>query len=169
MRSTVIFGAILLAACGAHHGSAAPAPTAAVVPCAVFVPNADSLDWKLVAATGFTFCVPARWRPAGARGWRGDGASIEWAVGSPPQTSEAVVRVPSSVVDQAPMPRHFVEIIGGESAELSDTHLPGADFTAAHWSEKRLYFQGKAGSPRTVDIELTIYRTVRFDAAHLGS
>lgn len=56
-RSMVVLGAVLLAGCGALHRSAAAAPTAAI-PCAVFVPSADSLDWKLVQARGFTFCVP---------------------------------------------------------------------------------------------------------------
>lgn len=171
MRSMVIAGVILLAGCGAHNGSTAAPTPVAVVPCAVPVPSADSLEWKLVQASGFTFCVPPGWRPAGAQGWRGEGASIEWAAGRKPQPNEVVRRVPAGVGigEPAPVPRHFVEIIGGESADLWDNHMSGTNYTSAEWGEKRVYFRGKSSGPRGADIELMIYRTVRFADSTLGT
>lgn len=169
MRRMAALGAGLLAACGAHQGATgAPAP-AAVVPCAVFVPSADSLEWKLVQATGFTFCIPPGWRPSGARGWQEGGTGIEWAVGSHPQSPALGPRwFSAGITGWSTAPRHLVEVIGGEGAELWDVRLQDADYTFAQWAEKRVYFQGKANGPRTADIELMIYRTVRFDPADLG-
>jgi len=165
----VAFGAGLLAACSARHGSTgAPAPTAASVPCNVPVASADSAGWKLVEATGFTFCVPAGWRHSGARAWRGGGADIQWAVGTPPQTTLGGFRVPAKSTEPLPAPRRFVEMIGGESAELSDTQMRDVDYTAAQWSERHVYFEGTARGPRGADLELMIYRTVRFNASTVG-
>jgi hypothetical protein len=171
MRTVLVLGTVVVAACGACHGSAgAPAPTAAVVPCAVFVPSADSLEWKLVQARGFTFCVPPGWRPSGARGWQNEGTGIEWAVGSPPQSPTLGPRMFSvGIKGWSAAPRQFVEIIGGEGAELWDIRFQDADYTYARWSEKRVFFQGKANGVRSADIELMIYRTVRFSAADLGT
>ena len=63
----------------------------------------------------------------------------------------------------------MVETIGGESVELWDAHMPGADYTSARWPDKRVYFEGTASSLRTTEIELVIYRTVRFNASGLGT
>lgn len=171
MRSMVILGAALLVACGARHGSTAtPAMAEATVPCAVFVPSADSLEWKLVQAEGFTFCVPPGWRRSSARRWYVEGAGVEWALGKYPETTTiGVRRFRAGITGPDLNPRHFVEIIGGASAELWETHIQDADYTGAEWAEKHVYFQGKANGPRTADVELMIYRTVRFDAADLGS
>ena len=170
MRSTIIVGVALLAACGARHGATStPALATSPVPCAVPVPSADSLEWKLVQGSGFTFCVPPRWRPSGARGWQREGAGIEWALGGWPQSTTLSPRMFSAGIKGAdPFPRHFVELIGGESAELWDTRIQDADYTEAHWQEKRLYFKGKASGLQSADIELMIYRTVRFNASDLG-
>jgi hypothetical protein len=168
MRSLVALGAVLLAGCGALHRSAAAAPTAPV-PCAVFVPSADSLDWKLVQAQGFTFCVPPGWRRSGARGWQSEGTGIEWRVGSPPESPVLGPRLFSPGIRGAvDPPRHFVEIIGGEGGELWDVRAQDANYTFAYWSAKRVYFQGKANGPHSADVELMIYRTVRFDDDDLG-
>lgn len=169
MRTIVTLGAVLLAACGARHRSTATAPTAAVVPCAVFVPSADSLEWKLVQAKGFTFCVPPGWRPSGARGWQAEGVGIEWAVGSRPQSPALAPRwFSAGIKGSSAPPRQFVEVIGGYGAELWDIRMQDANYTLAQWAEKRVYFRGKANGLRSADLELMIYRTVRFDPADLG-
>ena len=168
MRSTVLASLVLVAACAAHHASSPPAPTAAV-PCPEFVPSADSLDWKLVHGQGFTFCVPPGWRAAGANAWRGGGAGIEWAVGSYPRSVFLGQRTfPVGTKGADPEPRHFVEMIGGESAELWDGRVQDYEYTFAEWSNRHVSFEGKSSGPRGAETQLMVYRTVRFSSSELG-
>ena len=161
MRSVVI-GLALLTACGARHASSAAVSTSPV-PCPEFVPSADSLDWKLIQGDGFTFCVPPTWRPSGAHAWRGDGAGVDWSVGTNPRSLYLAKRTfPVGIRSPDPEPRHFVEMIGGESAELWDGKVQDAEYTFAEWSERHTYFEGKSSSPHGAELELMIYRTVRF-------
>jgi hypothetical protein len=170
MRSMMIVGACLLAACAAHHGSTSAPATAAAVPCPVLVPSADSLEWKLVQASGFTFCVPPGWRLSGARGWHAEGAGIEWRIGSWPQSTTIDPRwFPAGIHGPGHFDRHLVELIGGESAELWDIRIQDSDYTAAQWAQKRVFFKGKANGLQSADLELMIYRTVRFNASDLGT
>ncbi len=85
LHLTLVF--VVCAACSGHPGQAAPV---AVVPCAV--PGVGSPDsvWHQVRASGFTFCVPASWRPSGhpsdsldAQRWKGEGGSVTWGLGRP--------------------------------------------------------------------------------------
>ena len=169
MRLKLMLGMVFLAACGARHGSAAPPPAMAVVPCPVSVPAADSLEWKLVQATGFTFCVPPGWRASGARGWLGDGMGVEWGTSGQRESLYFSRRqFPVGNKGPDPQPRRVVEMIGGESAELWDGRVQDAEYTFAEWAGRHVYFEGKASGPRGAEVELMIYRTVRFNASDLG-
>ena len=168
--SVASIGAFLLAACATHHAAAPDGgKDAPPVPCPVFVPTADSLDWKLVQATGFTFCVPPGWRRSGSRGWQSEGAGIEWRIGAWPQSTTLDPRwFPAGIRGPEHFDRHLVEVIGGEGAELWDIRIQDADYTAAQWAQKRVFFKGKANGLQSADLEFTIYRTVRFNASDLG-
>ena len=161
MRFAAVFTLMLVSAC-AHHPSRVVASTSPV-PCPEFVPSADSLDWKLVQAEGFTFCVPPTWRASGAHAWRGDGAGIDWSVGTNPRSLYLAQRTfPVGMRGPDPEPRHFVEMIGGESAELWDGKVQDAEYTFAEWSERHTNIEGKSSTPHGAELELMIYRTVRF-------
>ena len=169
MRLTLMLGALLIAACGTRHASSAPVPAMATVPCPVLVPSADSLDWKLVQAKGFTFCVPPGWRPSGARGWLGDGMGVEWGITGQSQSLYFSLRqFPVGNSGPDPAPRRVVELIGGESAELWDGRVQDAEYTYAEWAGRHVYIEGKASGPRGAEIEFMIFRTVRFDSSDLG-
>jgi len=174
MRYLILGFVVILSACGGTAPSGAartPAPSVAT-PCTASVRNADLTGWQRVQARGFTFCVPSNWSGSRTR-WRHGEASITWGTGQPPArtaTATRVVRVPAgdpippSVPDQAPggEARRFSESIGGVDAELYANQLGQYYATGATWNAKSIYFQGDAHDPLTAELELTIYRTVRF-------
>src|SRR5881409_1469253 len=88
MRHTLPY--LALVAVGAASGGLS-SQTAPVAPCAIpGVGTADSV-WHQVRASGFTFCVPPAWQPAGhahdsidAKHWHGDGSFVTWDLGRPP-------------------------------------------------------------------------------------
>ena len=168
----VVVVGCLLAACAAQkRTSQAAAPSVSSAPCTVPVRAADSLQWKQVQADRFSFCVPAGWRQSGDRWWSGDGARIAW--GDDEQIPIGVIgepQAPSGLQAPEPAPRHFIEQIGDELAELWDRRVSDANYTQATWPGKRLFFRGRASTLRKADVQLAIYRTVRFsEAAPAGS
>ena len=58
----------------------------------------------------------------------------------------------------------FGEMIGGSWAELFRSQRGGTYRTGVQWAEARLWLVGQAADARTADLELNIYRTVRFVA-----
>ena len=54
------------------------------------------------------------------------------------------------------------EDIGGAHASLTDVQCQGAHTTAAAWSQRRTFFMGQASDGGAAQLELAIYRTVRF-------
>ncbi|MGH7662705.1 MAG: hypothetical protein ACRENI_00155 [Gemmatimonadaceae bacterium] len=133
--------------------------------------------WQEVRATGFTFCVPANWRPVGgspagdhdATTWRGDGGSISWRVGEyrprPIRTEIATVRVGDPLPAASPGEiRHFDEVIGGRRATLWDNQFEGEYYTGAKWVSPAIYLEGETRSRGSARLQLDVYRTVRFTA-----
>ncbi|HEX6964269.1 MAG TPA: hypothetical protein VF166_00635 [Gemmatimonadaceae bacterium] len=131
-------------------------------------------------AKGFTFCVPSNWSGSGRRQQHGE-ASITWGTGQPPaRTATRVVQMhggdllPSaptgSVVHSSSESigggdvHSFSESIGGAAASLYENDLVQGFITGATWRSKSIYLQGEARDRGTAEIELTIYRTVRFAA-----
>ena len=145
-------------------------------PCTVTLPGADLSGWKEVRATGFTFCVPANWRPSGrARGgvdagtWRGGSGSITWGVGAyrPQEVVTRVVVVGDGSPDPGPpgQVRRFPEVIGGAAADLWDNQFDGKHYTGAEWRSRSAYISGDSRDGGTANLQLRVYRTVRFTAA----
>jgi hypothetical protein len=57
----------------------------------------------------------------------------------------------------------FSEVVGGGVAEFWDNQVEAEYFTGAQWSTpKAVYIAGEARDRRSADVQLQIYRTVRF-------
>lgn len=110
MRLTFPALAFLPVLCAAQAGSP-PAPPA---PCAVPGVGAPGAPWRLVRASGFTFCVPSDWRPSGhapdsldAPQWNVAGGSLTWSVGqSPAMSSECIIEGRMQAVDEGVLGRN---------------------------------------------------------------
>lgn len=171
------FALPLLLAPGA--ASAQTADSTVVRPCTAIVAGADLSGWKEVRGNGFTFCVPASWRPFGrarngadAPTWRGGSGSVTWGRGEPPRA--VVTTVVTTTVVSGPMrsvpptpprseSRTFSEVIGGSSAELWTREYDGRHANGAQWHSPRgIYLTGESRDPGTAADQLRVYRTVRF-------
>ncbi len=123
----------------------------------------------MVAADGFTFCVPPGWHGSG-RTWRRGEGSVTWGTGAPPRTAvrTEVRTVPASEIETTPagVPdsdlRRFTEVIGGQDAQVWRNRFGGAYYTGVRWDGPRVWLTGEAGGPETADLQLKIFRTVRF-------
>ena len=158
---------------GAEPAASVTSAAAEVLPCAVPVPEPAREPWRQVRATGFTFCVPASWRPTGrpegrsvdARTWRGGSGSITWGRGEyRPQRTEsriAIVRAGEPLPSPGQV-RRFTEVIDGRPAELWDNEFEGKHYTGARWTGQAVYLEGEATDPATARLQLVVYRTVRF-------
>jgi hypothetical protein len=172
---------LAIAATACRSAGSAPAATAvppdaapALVPCGVTMQGVDVTAWREVAADGFRFCVPPDWRVS-ERTWRHGGARLTWGLGSPPPRTEVateVVAVPASqlgaVRPGTPIPdsdvRRFSEEIGGHVADLWRNRFGRKYYTGAQWSSPRVWLVGDAEDPATADLQVAVFRTVRFSA-----
>lgn len=179
VRSPFVVGiAVLLTGCASRPDVAesAASPTAVLPACTAPPSQADTL-WREVRAAGFTFCVPGSWRPHGTTGgaaldprtWRSGSASIEWGTGVPPtrltlKTETVVMREgqPPPQTTGRPDVRHYTELLGGRTAEVSEWHFPDLHHTEARWRDPAVYLQGETRSATTAQLLLRIHRTVRF-------
>jgi hypothetical protein len=136
------------------------------------VPGTDLTGWKEVQATGFTFCVPANWRPAGrardgvdARTWRGGGGEVKWGTGEY-RSSKVVTRVVTvragNPLPEPPGVKRFSEVIGGKLADLHDNEFEGDFYTGAKWTNPAVYVVGESRDAPTARLHLQVFRTVRF-------
>lgn len=180
MKRVPVLGAIVPFALACHSGPGAgsrPEPTGAnlameaAAPCSLAATNPTLATWREVRATGFTFCLPADWHPGGStpgRVWHHEFASIEWRTGTyrPTRIRQEIVEVPagSPLPDQPPNGQvdRFTETIGGQTADLWRNRLGGDFFTGAKWTTPAVYIIGKADGMTTAELEIRIYRTVRF-------
>ena len=58
--------------------------------------------------------------------------------------------------------RRFTEEIGGRTAEVFNNRFRSNHFTGAQWSSPRVWIHGRASSSAAADVQITIFRTVRF-------
>ena len=133
----------------------------------------DVTAWREVVADGFRFCVPSSWRASG-RTWQHGGASISWGVGSRParQAATTVVSVPASELGAlqagGAVPdsdvRRFSETIDGRRANLWRNRFGREFHTGAEWSFPRVWLVGDARDAASADLQVAIFRTVRFSA-----
>jgi hypothetical protein len=143
------------------------AQTARTVPCTVPVPSSPPEEWQQVSAQGFTFCIPTSWRATGRNTFHGDGGWVRWGTGEyrATEVQTVTVHVPAGSLPPTPPGRQnrFAEAIGGSVAELWDNELEGKFYTGAQWqTPARIYLMGQSGDLRARDLQLEIYRTVRF-------
>ena len=168
----------VLGGCGrATPAPATPSPSAtAAAPtaeaCTASVPAVDLSAWRLVTAQGFTFCVPPEWRGSG-RTWHRGNATISWGLGEPArrEVRTELRTVPASQAGSPPAGappdsdiRRFAEAIGGRDAQLWRNRFGRAYYTGARWDSPRVWLTGEANGPDAADLEVTIFRTVRFTA-----
>ena len=176
VKSLLLILPLLLAPSGLAAQDTARAPTpAAERPCTVTLPGADLSGWKEVRATGFTFCVPANWRPSGrarggvdARTWRGGSGSITWGKGNPVrEVRTVIVAVPvgSPIPEPPGHVRRFTETIGEAAAEMWDNEFDGERYTGAEWKSRSVYITGEGNGGDVASLQLRVYRTVRFTTA----
>lgn len=155
-------------------GTVASPSAALALGCRATVASIDVSTWREIAAEGFTFCVPADWR-GGGRTWRRGSAQITWGKGTHPRKQVAVVTetvvVPAGVVPQPPSGpppnsdvQRFNEEIGGHRASVWRNRF-GQDYhTGADWESLRIWIVGEATDPAAADLQVTIFRTVRFQS-----
>src|SRR5687768_15564305 len=158
------------ASCANRSGSspASEGEAQTVVPCAVPAARSDSVMWREVRGEGFTFCVPADWRPSGPNTWRGGGGIVTWGRSATARIPITVGRMDSDnpvTAGRAPVPPsdgwEATERIGGESVRLRSMRMGAKYSTFAEWSSRLLHFSGTAASAREAERQLEIYRTVR--------
>jgi hypothetical protein len=136
------------------------------------VPGIEVASWREIAAEGFTFCVPPDWRGSG-RSLRRGSAEITWGKGTRPPQQVAVVTqtvvAPAGAVPRPPSGppldsdlRRFTEEIGGHRATVWRNRFGQGYHTGAHWESLRFWIVGEAADPASADMQLTIFRTVRF-------
>lgn len=187
MNAIRLLPLLLLAACasGGRQGATdAPVAETAAEPCNVAVEATRGAPWRLVRGEGFTFCVPATWRArarptsAGvdARIWWGGQGSVTWGTGTyRPQrrTVTVATAVPASAAGGTGMPpaplagesRRSAETIGGYVADVWSNRFEGTHYTGAVWTmPARVHITGEAKSSVEADLQLAVYRTVRFVA-----
>jgi hypothetical protein len=148
-----------LVGCASGRSPSAEAPIAdAAARCADGAEPQEAGGWQRVVAQGFTFCVPAHWRPGGGRSWRGDGMTVEWLIGPPPEGRPVPDLGPGP---DRPIYRTFVESIGGEQVEINTVQAPLEFRAYATWKAPGFFLQGEAPSSSGRAVLLAIYRSVR--------
>jgi hypothetical protein len=58
--------------------------------------------------------------------------------------------------------RRFAEAIGGLEAQVWRNRFGTAYYTGARWDSPRVWVTGEAGAADVADLQVTIFRTVRF-------
>jgi len=148
---------VAIGGCGHKGSSPSPAPVAEV-PCTAHVASQDLSQWKAVAADSFTFCVPREWRVQDGSA-AGLDATLTWGTGAP-------IAQKFTVLDMSNTEFHrFSEDIGGHSAVLWENRIITVYLTGARWTRPQVWIEGETRSLIAADVELTIFRTVRFPSA----
>jgi len=189
MRGSTLTILMLVQACAS--GPTGWTPAARVDPASCAAPSTPAgKPWQLVAEAGFTFCVPSDWRLDGHM-WRGGGGSITWGIGTPapwPMIRGEVVgtitgpvtRINSTgqVTSQGTVPmvadnaqggaqcsdQRFTERVGGLMANFYHVCF-GRHFTGAWWLTRGVYVTGDAADALTAELQMQVYRSVRFGTA----
>jgi len=183
--------AVISGLCLLSRGLQSQATPATPAPCAV--PGVGSPDsaWRQVRASGFTFCVPLSWKPSGkardsldAPQWKGDGASVKWAVGRPQSVggntrAEITGRVVYGSGGLTPLeppgqpkptkcepPTNTPVPVDGGMVMITQVRCDGVHRTTTGWSTApAIYVQGEAHSAQAVDLLVRVMRTIRFTSS----
>ena len=136
------------------------------VPCTVPVP-AETGEWKQVSDASVTFCVPSTWRIRGTRAIY-SGGNIQWQHNAPPVQTRSSSG-PSSIGSSsrsagasAVRTESFPEVIGGAQAEISWQTGVGRLQSRVSWRQPLFSMVGEAAGESQLQIQLAVYRTVRF-------
>ena len=142
---------------------------AADVPCTVPVPE-NTGAWKQVTAENVTFCVPANWRVRGTRASYG-GGSIRWEHATVRATPSASASGPTSLTGRSnsspnstPVRSEALpEMIGGHQATVMRQMGVGRLQTSVNFpNPPQFSMTGEASGEEQVNLQLAVYRTVRF-------
>ena len=170
---------LLLAVNCAHPSASSPAPqtssASSLRPCDPGSP--DSSASRLVAAEGFTFCLPSTWG-LDARTATFAAERLNWGTGEPPRGAAVAIERISVPVKPGGRPPSDAEmgrlidrklgiqretiLIGGRRAEVVRSQNNGVFFVSVTWAQPLMWFRGEAGSNRESGEQLTIIQTVRF-------
>ena len=147
-----------------------------VDPCDRPVPGTPSEPWRLVRATGFTFCVPMSWRPMGrgdanrdASRWADGDGWVRWGLGMPVEDVRRRRRFALEYGLPLPPPCgkgiRRTETNDGRSVDLYANVCQGRHYSGATWTRPVIYFRGESKSEAAALLQLDVYRTVRFDTS----
>jgi len=183
MRHTLPY--LALVAVGAASGGLS-SQTAPVAPCAIPGVGTPDSVWHQVRASGFTFCVPPAWRPAGgphdsidAKQWHGGKGSLTWDLGHPRSFTgrDVVLKITGRIVrgmpgtNPSPIPEdsHLCSplkttTLTQDGVTLFITELEcQRQWTITAWSRTpAIYVQGEGFSDRVADQLRRIPNTIRF-------
>ena len=171
--------AVVLAGCGGRASQTAPV---ALLPCSIPGVGTPDSVWHQVRASGFTFCVPPAWQPAGhphdsvdAKQWHGDGGLLAWDLGRPRSFTgpDVVFKVTTPIVrgtNPRPVPEtsHMCSpwkttplALEGGSLMVTEVECQ-QQWTITAWSTApAIYVQTEAFSERVADLIRRIMNTVR--------
>jgi hypothetical protein len=155
----------------------------ALLPCAVPGVGTPDSVWHQVRASGFTFCVPPAWRPAGdahdnidAKQWHGDGGWLTWDLGRPRFFTgpHVVLKVTGTIVrgtnprpipeDSHPCSPPKTTPVTQDGVSLLVTELEcQRQWTITVLSTApTMYIQGEGRSESVADLLRRITNTIRF-------
>ena len=181
MRYPAILAVLVLHGCATASRNWAPVARPSAATCTT--PDAPaSTPWRLVTTPLFTYCVPAAWQSSDGRTWRLGGAVLGWCTSAtltqcPDVTHEVTMEVNVVTPGQLPGPpqatqfgtgcsgQRSADSVGGVWAQLGDWRCQGHHVTEARWVSFALMFVGETDDAATAQLELQIYRTVRFTTA----
>lgn len=167
---------ILSSGCRSAAPESAPvlSPTlssAAAVQCTAIVRKLDVSSWREVQMPTFLVCLPGEWKLSGTT-WRRGPSTIRWGTGIYPdpegRPSATGSGLSGAAIDRQEggtagnVVRRFGEMIGGSWADLWRSRRGGIYRTGVQWTDARVWFAGQSPDAQTADLQLDIYRTVRF-------
>lgn len=138
------------------------------VACTVPVPE-NTGDWKQVAATNVTFCVPATWRVRGTRASY-SGGTIRWqntasqGTARPSSGPQSISGRSGTSANSSPVrTERLPEMIGGRQADVSRQRGVGRLQTGVFFAQAPQFsITGEAAGEEQVVLQLAVFRTVRF-------
>lgn len=169
MRSlTLVFATLVIAGCARRQPALPGADAVSSTPCdATRLPGDVEGEWREVRGDGFTYCVPADWKPIGARAQRWTSAAVDVAWNDPAFVERrAPFVVPARGQTGAPFGQRVVtETVDGRSVrlEIQDGAESPLWSAAASWLEPSLRFAATARSASGSRDVLAVIRSVRFN------
>lgn len=173
----LLFGLLALVASGCRTAAPdttsvlSPSVSAAAAPCAAIVRKVDVSAWREVQMPSFVVCLPAEWALSGST-WRRGAATIRWGIGiytdpdarpssgGPALSGAGIDRQEGGTAGN--VAHRFGEMIDGSWADLWRSRRGGIYRTGVQWTDARVWFVGQSPDAQTVDLQLNVYRTVRF-------